>query len=79
MIAERLPGLLPELGEREALEVTTVHSVAGALPAEHPLITWPPYQAPHHTASVPAHRRRRGGGAAPRRGVARAPRGALPR
>jgi len=54
MIAERLPGLLPELGEREALEVTTVHSVAGALPAGHPMVTWPPYQAPHHTASVPA-------------------------
>jgi magnesium chelatase family protein len=54
MIAERLPGLLPPLGEREALEVTTVHSVAGVLPPDHPLITWPPYQSPHHTASVAA-------------------------
>jgi len=54
MLAERLPGLLPALDPAAALEVTTVHSVAGTLPAGTPLVTRPPFQAPHHTASVPA-------------------------
>jgi magnesium chelatase family protein len=54
MLAQRLPGILPPLGEAEALEVTAVHSVAGALPDGAPLIRRPPFQAPHHTASVSA-------------------------
>lgn len=54
MLAERLPGLLPPLDERSSLEVTAVHSVAGALPPASPLLTTPPFQAPHHTASVAA-------------------------
>ncbi|HEY0485992.1 MAG TPA: YifB family Mg chelatase-like AAA ATPase [Mycobacteriales bacterium] len=54
MLAERLPGLLPVLGLEAALEVTAVHSVAGTLPAAAPLIRRPPYEAPHHTASVAA-------------------------
>jgi magnesium chelatase family protein len=52
MLAERLPGLLPGLDEDEALEVTAVHSVAGVLPPEVPLVTRPPYVDPHHTASA---------------------------
>jgi magnesium chelatase family protein len=51
MLAERLPTLLPELDRDAALEVTAIHSVAGTLPAGEPLITRPPFQAPHHTAS----------------------------
>jgi magnesium chelatase family protein len=54
MLAERLPGLLPPLDSAAALEVTAVHSVAGTLPPETPLVTRPPFQAPHHNASVPA-------------------------
>lgn len=54
MLAERLPGLLPPLSMQEALEVTAVHSVAGMLPADAPLVSTPPFQAPHHTASVPS-------------------------
>ncbi|HEV7826190.1 MAG TPA: YifB family Mg chelatase-like AAA ATPase [Mycobacteriales bacterium] len=54
MLAERLPGVLPVLGLEAALEVTAVHSVAGTLPAAAPLIRRPPYEAPHHTASVAA-------------------------
>jgi len=54
MLAERLPGLLPQLDLDAALEVTAIHSVAGALPAGSPLVRRPPYQAPHHTASVAA-------------------------
>lgn len=54
MLAERLPGLLPPLDIDAALEVTALHSVAGALVAGAPLIQRPPYQAPHHTASMAA-------------------------
>jgi magnesium chelatase family protein len=54
MLAERLPGVLPALGVEEALEVTAVHSVAGLLAADAPLLRRPPYQAPHHTASTAA-------------------------
>ncbi len=54
MLAQRLPGLLPPLGEQESLEVTAIHSVAGLLTAERPLITRPVFVAPHHTSSVSA-------------------------
>jgi magnesium chelatase family protein len=51
MLAERLPGLLPALSPAQALEVTEIHSVAGTLPADVPLITAPPFRAPHHSAT----------------------------
>ncbi len=51
MLARRLPGILPPLTTDEALEVTTIHSVAGLLPAGAGLVTTPPFRAPHHTAS----------------------------
>ena len=54
MLAQRLPGLLPPLGDQEALEVTAIHSVAGLLSTEQPLITRPVFVAPHHTSSVSA-------------------------
>lgn len=54
MLAQRLAGLLPELSVDESLEVTAVHSVAGALSAEAPLVSAPPFVAPHHTTSVAA-------------------------
>jgi magnesium chelatase family protein len=53
MLAERLPGVLPSLSDEQALEVTAVHSVVGALPGSAGLLRQPPYQAPHHT-STPA-------------------------
>lgn len=52
MLAQRLPGILPELTEGHALEVTAIHSVAGLLTPDRPLVTEPPFIAPHHTASV---------------------------
>ena len=52
MLAERVPGLLPPLRLSEALEVTAVHSVAGTLPTDQPLVSRPPFQDPHHTATV---------------------------
>ncbi|MCW2652626.1 MAG: magnesium chelatase family protein [Mycobacterium sp.] len=54
MLAQRLPGLLPRLTEKESLEVTAIHSVAGLLSAATPLITRAPFVAPHHTSSVAA-------------------------
>lgn len=54
MLAERLPGLLPELDADTAIEVTAVHSVAGVLPSGAGLVRWAPYQAPHHSASTAA-------------------------
>lgn len=54
MLAERLPGLLPELDDEAALEVTALQSIAGVLPAHSTLIRRPPFQAPHHTASTPS-------------------------
>ena len=68
LLAERLPGLLPELDRAAALEVTAIHSVAGRLPANSGLVTRAPFEAPHHTATFVAMV---GGGAAvPRVGLA---------
>jgi magnesium chelatase family protein len=52
MLAERLPTLLPDLDRDQSLEVTAIHSVAGTLPRGRPLVTRPPFVAPHHTATV---------------------------
>ena len=54
MLAERLPTVMPVLDRTAALEVTSIHSVAGTLPAGSPLMTEPPFCAPHHTATKAA-------------------------
>jgi magnesium chelatase family protein len=54
MLAQRLPSILPPLEDADALEVTAVHSIAGALPPVARLIRRPPFQAPHHTATAAA-------------------------
>lgn len=64
MLARCLPGILPPLSPREALEVSMIHSLAGTLP-EGGLIRTRPYRDPHHSASLPALV---GGGARPRPG-----------
>lgn len=53
MLAKRLPGLLPPLTDEQALEVTAIHSVAGSLAQDSPLVTTAPFVAPHHSTSVP--------------------------
>ena len=65
MLARRLPAVLPPLTLEQALEVTRIHSVAGILSADHPLVDRPPFRAPHHTASAAAVV---GGGPGPRPG-----------
>lgn len=52
MLAERLPGLLPDLTPSESMEVSAVHSIAGVLPPALPMITRPPFLDPHHTSSI---------------------------
>jgi len=52
MLAERLPTILPDLDEQASLEVTALHSVAGLLADRPRLVRRPPWQAPHHTATV---------------------------
>jgi magnesium chelatase family protein len=54
MLAARLPGLLPDLDDEQALEVTRVHSAAGLPLPGAGLIRRPPYRAPHHGMSAPA-------------------------
>jgi magnesium chelatase family protein len=53
MLAARLPGLLPDLSAEEALEVSTIHSIAGLL-QDGRLVTRPPFREPHHSASQAA-------------------------
>jgi magnesium chelatase family protein len=65
MLARRLPGILPPLTADEALTVTTIHSIAGTLPAGAGLLHTRPFRAPHHTCSEMALV---GGGAHPRPG-----------
>ena len=63
MLAQRLPGLLPPLTEREALEVAALASLAGRFDARR--FRERPWRAPHHTASAAAIV---GGGSYPRPG-----------
>lgn len=51
MLALRLPGILPPLTLDDALACTRVHSVAGLLSPEYPLVGHPPFRAPHHSVS----------------------------
>lgn len=50
-LAERLPGLLPDLTVEEALELSAIYSLAGCLPSGRTMITRPPFRAPHHSAT----------------------------
>ena len=51
MLARRVASILPPLSLEEAIEASTVWSVAGLLGAEHGLLTARPFRSPHHTAS----------------------------
>jgi len=65
MLARRMPGLLPAPTFEEALEATSVWSVAGRLRSGQGLLTERPFRAPHHTISVAGLV---GGGSPPRPG-----------
>jgi len=75
MLARRLPGILPDMLQEEALDVTKLYSLAGLLPPGRPLITERPFRSPHHTVSTSALV---GGGRFPRPGeISLAHRGVL--
>lgn len=52
MAARRLPGLLPDLDDTDAVAVTTLHSLSGILPEASGLLRRPPFRTPHHGASA---------------------------
>lgn len=52
MLARRLPSILPNLSEREALEATEIHSVMGLTSSDEPMVTRPPFRSPHHSISA---------------------------
>lgn len=54
MMAKRLPSILPDLSFEESLEISKIHSIAGALSQEQSLVTIRPFRSPHHTVSSAA-------------------------
>ncbi len=53
MLASRMPGILPDLNAADALEVSSIRSLCG-LPVGRTLVTRPPWESPHHTATAAA-------------------------
>ncbi len=51
MLAQRLPSILPPLSHKEAVEVTRIHSILGALPQGR-LMSRRPFRCPHHSITV---------------------------
>lgn len=51
MLAKRLPTIMPDMSEEEAIETTKVHSIAGLLDPKKSFLVTRPFRAPHHTIS----------------------------
>ncbi len=54
MLARSMPSVLPELTFEEALEITKIHSLTGALKGAKGIVSERPFRAPHHSASTAA-------------------------
>lgn len=75
MMAQRIPGIMPQLSKKEQLEVSKIYSVCGMLPPGKALMKLRPYRSPHHTISAQAMT---GGGRSPKPGeISLASRGVL--
>ncbi|MFD2255215.1 YifB family Mg chelatase-like AAA ATPase [Luteolibacter algae] len=51
MLAKRIPTIMPDMTEEEAIETTKIHSISGMLDTKNSFLTVRPYRAPHHTIS----------------------------
>jgi magnesium chelatase family protein len=51
MLAKRIPTIMPEMTEDDAIETTKIHSIAGTLDTKKGFLTTRPFRAPHHTIS----------------------------
>jgi magnesium chelatase family protein len=51
MLAKRLPTIMPDMSEEEAIEATKIHSIAGLLDPKKGVLTTRPFRSPHHTIS----------------------------
>ncbi len=65
MLAKRMPTILPPMTFNESIETTKIHSVAGMLDKNNPIVTTRPFRSPHHTISSVGLS---GGGTVPRPG-----------
>lgn len=75
LLAKTMASILPKFTVPEALEVTKIFSIAGALPSSQPIITKRQFRSPHHSASAVSLV---GGGTYPRPGeISMAHRGVL--
>ena len=52
MLARRIPTILPDLTFEESLEITKIHSIAGLLSKENPILFTRPFRSPHHTVTI---------------------------
>jgi magnesium chelatase family protein len=51
MLAKRIPTIMPDMTEDEAIEATKIHSIAGTLDLKKAFLTTRPFRSPHHTIS----------------------------
>lgn len=65
MLAKRMPSILPDMTFEEQIETTKIHSIAGILPKNAPLVSERPFRSPHHNISSVGMT---GGGTIPRPG-----------
>ncbi|HSP44025.1 MAG TPA: YifB family Mg chelatase-like AAA ATPase [Luteolibacter sp.] len=51
MLAKRIPTIMPDMSEEEAIETTKIHSISGLLDPKRAFLTTRPFRPPHHTIS----------------------------